>query len=95
MSIPVNTPIKPNPKLVAIWRKMKPAEREKLAELARTTPGSLRHVVAGRRHASSELAMTLESALEDMGLRPISRGELSPVCAKCSYYRACKVQRKL
>ena len=95
MKTPTQPPIKPNAKLVAIWRKMKPAERDKLAELARTTPGSLRHVVAGRRHASSELAMALETALEDMGLRAIPRGELSPVCARCSYYRHCKLGKKL
>ena len=94
MRKPVNPLIKPNAKLVALWKAMKPAEREKLAKLARTTAGSMRHVVEGRREATPELAMYLESALEDLGLKRIGRGEISPTCGKCSYYRSCQVVRK-
>lgn len=87
-------PLKPNPKLLALWRELTPKQRTRFATLAKTTDGSLRLNVEGRRGISSDLAIRVEKAAEKMGLTPISRMELSPTCGKCEFARFC-VKAKL
>lgn len=82
-------PLKPNPKLMALWQSMTPPQRKRFAALARSTSGSLRQTVEGRRGISSDLAIRLEKAAARLGLKPISRTDLSDTCSKCEFARAC------
>ena len=84
----------PSPKLASLWRTLNLKQRERFATLAGTTPGSLRHVVEGRRGISAELAVKLEKAAIRMGVTMLSRTELNGACAKCEFARACLASTK-
>lgn len=79
---------KPNPKLDALWSKLDMKQRARLSRLAGKTPGSMQHVVKGRRGISSELAVRLERAASKMKME-ISRTDLNPTCGRCEFARAC------
>jgi len=82
-------PPRPNPKLLALWRKLKPAERVRFAALAKSTTGSLKHYAEGRRGISSDLAIRLEKASVKMRVVPIvSRMDLSDACGRCEFAKA-------
>ncbi len=83
-------PLKPNPKLLKLWRSMTPAERKVFATLAKSTDGSLRQAAEGRRGISADLASRIERAAVKIGAKPISRMELNETCAKCEFARYCK-----
>lgn len=80
---------KPNPKVLAIWRKLKPEQRVRLAALAKTTAGSLRGNIEGRRGISSDLAIRVEKAAVKLGVQGLSRTDLNATCSRCEYARAC------
>jgi len=82
-------PIRPNPKLLKMWRAMTPAERKAFATLAKSTDGSLRQAAEGRRGISSDLAARIERAVIAIGAKPISRMDLNDTCRKCEFARAC------
>ena len=82
-------PIRPNQKLLTMWRQLTPDQRKRFAKLAQTTAGSLRQTVEGRRGISSDLAVRIEKSAQRMQLTPIGRGELNPTCHACEYRRAC------
>lgn len=86
----MNKPLKPNPKLQALWRDLDPKQRKRFAALAGKTAGSLRHVVDGRRGISSDLAIKLEKASVRMALKPLDRMALNETCGKCEFARYCK-----
>lgn len=91
MSTPVNRkPLKPNPKLLKLWRGMSPVEREAFAVLVKSTAGSMRQVAEGRRGVSSDLASRIERATVKIGVKPISRMELNSTCGSCEFARYVK-----
>lgn len=71
-----------------MWHGMTPEQRKRFAVLVKSTPGSLRHVVEARRGINSDLAIRMEKAAGRMGVA-LSRTELSSVCGKCEFARAC------
>ncbi len=83
-------PLKPNPKLLKLWRGMTPAERKVFAQFAKSTDGSLRQVAEGRRGISSDLAVRIEHAVVKIGAKPISRMELNSTCGGCEFARYVK-----
>lgn len=80
-------PIKPNPKLLALWRSLSPAQRKVFARHAKSTAGALRGPVEGRRGISSDLAVRIERAVVKIHAQPISRTELNETCNKCEFAR--------
>lgn len=82
-------PIRPQPKLLALWRSLTPAQRKRFATLAKSTPGSLRQYSEGRRSVNPDLAVRIEKAGVKMGFAPISRTDLNETCAKCEFARYC------
>ena len=70
-------------------------EIEKLADIADTSVQYLHHLAMGRRKASAELSGKIEEAalllrMENRTLPDLTRGDVSPVCRACPYYRQCK-----
>lgn len=82
-------PLKPNAKLAAMWRKMTPPERLRFATLVKSTPGSLRQSIEGRRKISPDLAVRIERATVAIGVTPINRTSLNETCKRCDYAKAC------
>ena len=78
-------PIKPNPRLLKLWRAMTPTERKAFALLAKSTDGSLRQAAEGRRGISSDLAARIERATISIGVAPINRTELNETCKACEF----------
>lgn len=66
-----------------------PAQLKRLAALAKTSYDSLRHVTAGRRGASSEMAIRIERAARRMKL-DLRREDLNAGCAGCEFARKCR-----
>ncbi len=54
-----------------------------------TTYGSLRHVAAGRRGVSAEMAVAIERAAARIGLE-IRRESLNAGCKGCEFARTCR-----
>jgi len=79
----------PNKRLLALWQKLEPKMRERLARLAGTSPGSLRQYAEGRRRVNPELAAQLEKSIKLMGYVPINRTQLNDTCKRCEYARRC------
>jgi hypothetical protein len=73
-----------------VWKTLTPKQRKHFAKLAKTTPGSLRHQIEGRRPFSTELAVKVEKATVKMGLPIVNRGDLNETCGRCDYARYCK-----
>ena len=76
-----------------------PEEIKRLAKAANTTPNYLRHMAAGRREPSAQMAGQIEKATREIekgkhGLRlpAITRGEINIACAKCPYYKQCNAK---
>lgn len=67
------------------FRQHTSAQRAELAKRAKTSLPYLRHVIAGRRALSPELAIRLEAASVRIG-RPLPQGDLCKVCGGCPYY---------
>lgn len=80
----------PNRKLLALWHRLDVTLRRRFADLAKTTVGSLRQYAEGRRNMSPGLAIRVEKATVMLGVPKIDRTELSEVCRKCKYARACR-----
>lgn len=78
-------PIRPNPKLLALWRSLTPPQRKRFAALAKSTPGSLRQLAEGRRGISSGFAIRIEKAGGRMGVGCLNRTDLSDDCRGCEY----------
>lgn len=76
-----------------------PAQRKRLANLAKTTEGTLRQIAGGYRtrgklQAGPELARKLEIAStkllsESKGLPVLWRSDLCPACGACEFAKAC------
>jgi hypothetical protein len=66
-----------------------PEMRRRLTKLMRTTPGTVRQYVEGRRTISSGMAIRMEKATLTLGVEPLNRRDLSMVCHDCEYARAC------
>lgn len=79
-------PIRPNPKLLALWKSLKPEQKQLFAKLAKTTIQNLRQYVEGRRHIHPDLAIRVERASAGVGV-VLDRTELSDVCRRCDYAR--------
>ena len=82
-------PLRPNPKLLALWRSLTPAQRVVFAKHTKSTVGALRGPVEGRRGIGPDLAIRIEKATTKLGGTPIGRTELSETCGKCEYARWC------
>lgn len=83
-------PLRPNPKLLALWRQLTPAQRLVFARHAKSTPGALRGPIEGRRGISPDLAIRLEKASVRMRVgEPVMRTELNETCGRCEYARWC------
>lgn len=65
-----------------------PAQRKRLAALAKTTDGSLRQMQT-RRRPSASMALRIERAAKRMGL-DIRREDLAAGCDSCEFARACR-----
>lgn len=66
-----------------------PKEKSKLAKLAKTSISYLRHLANGRRKITAEQAARIESATQKIEKVPnVLRGEISPTCAACPYYKS-------
>jgi plasmid maintenance system antidote protein VapI len=85
-----STPLKPIPKLQALWRGLDLKQRMRFAKMIGRTAGSFRHVVDGRRGVSSELAIKIEKTAARMQLAPIERTDLNEACRRCEYARFCR-----
>ncbi len=83
-------PLRPNAKLLKLWRQLTPAERKVFAQFAKSTDGSLRQVAEGRRGISADLAVRIEHAVVKIGAKPISRMDLNATCRACEYAKAFK-----
>jgi len=66
-----------------------PTQLKRLAALAKTSYGSLRHVAAGRRGVSSEAAIRIERGAKRMGL-DVRRESLNAGCEMCEFARDCR-----
>ena len=66
-----------------------PTQLKRLAALAKTTYGTLRHVAAGRRGMSSEAAIRVERAAKRMG-KDVRRETLNAGCESCEFAKACR-----
>lgn len=66
-----------------------PTQLKRLAALAKTTYGTLRHVAAGRRGMSSEAAIRIERGAKRMGL-DVRRESLNAGCEMCEFAKACR-----
>lgn len=66
-----------------------PTQLKRLAALAKTTYGTLRHVAAGRRGMSSEAAIRVERAAKRMG-KDVRRETLNAGCESCEFARDCR-----
>lgn len=62
-------------------------QRKRIAALAKTTDGGLRHVQAGRRQASADLAIRIEKAAKRIGVE-LRREDLCAACGGCELARA-------
>ena len=68
---------------------LNPAQLKRLAPLAKTSYAHLRHVAAGRRGASSEMAIHIEKAAKRMKL-DLRREDLNAGCAGCEFAKKCR-----
>ena len=59
-----------------------PEQRRRIATLAKTTDGALRHVQSGRRQASADMAIRVEAAAKRVGLS-LPRESLCSACGGC------------
>lgn len=66
-----------------------PTQRARLAALVPTSVASLRHIQAGRRNASAEMAVAIEVAAAKIGLA-IHRETLNSGCRVCAFARQCR-----
>lgn len=81
-------PLRPNPKLLALWRRLEPKQRAVFAKYVKSTDSTLRQYAEGRRNISPDLAIRIEKAAARMQIIPIvNRTDLSQTCAKCEYAR--------
>lgn len=83
-------PLRPNPKLLALWRSLKPEQKRLFAKLAKTTANSLRQYTEGHRAINPDLAIRMERAIVHMtpaGAKILDRADLSRVCGQCAYAR--------
>lgn len=77
------------------------SQQQRFAAKANTSVGSLRHLVTGRRKASSSAAIAIEHAAKDIapelsvGLDLPLRGDLSGACAACEYNQTCANVEKM
>lgn len=79
-------PLKPNPKLLALWRSLPPKQRATFARFVKSTDSTLRQYAEGRRNISPDLAIRIEKAAARMQIVPIiNRTDLNATCAKCDY----------
>jgi DNA-binding transcriptional regulator YdaS (Cro superfamily) len=62
------------------------AQRKRIAALAKTSDGALRHIQAGRRQASADMAIAVERAAKRVGLE-IKREDLCAACGGCELAR--------
>lgn len=72
-----------------------PDQQRRIAALigGTATYGSLRHIAAGRRGASAEMAVAIERAAARIGLE-IRRESLNAGCKGCEFARACRKAAK-
>ena len=66
-----------------------PVQLKRLAPLAKTSYAHLRHVAAGRRGVSSEMAIRVERAAKRMKL-DLRREDLNAGCAGCEFAKKCR-----
>lgn len=82
------------------WSAATPAQKRRLARLAKTTVGSLHQLAGSYRtggvlHASPELARRIEIAADKIAgfsidkLPMIRRVDLCPACRRCEFARKC------
>lgn len=64
-------------------------QRTRIARLAKTSPGFLRHVQSGRRKPSAEMAIRIEVAAKRVGL-DLPREGLCSACGGCNLARAAR-----
>lgn len=76
--------------------KATPAERDWLAKKAKTSVAYLRQLASGHRTASAKTAGDIETATEEKArttkLPLVPRGDLSPACKTCPYYKKCPLK---
>lgn len=71
-----------------------PEEKDRLAELAKTTKGQLYQLVGGHRNCGPDLAKRIELGADKLraknpALPPLSRLDLCAACRACEYAKAC------
>lgn len=66
-----------------------PDQLRRLAALAECSPASLRHVAAGRRSMSAEMAIRVERAGKRMRL-DLRREDLNSGCGVCEFAKKCR-----
>lgn len=66
-----------------------PDQLRRLATLAQCSPASLRHVAAGRRSMSAEMAIRVERAAKRMRL-DLRREDMNSGCAGCEFAKKCR-----
>jgi hypothetical protein len=66
-----------------------PAQRRRLAVLARCSEGALRHSSAGRRGISSQMAIRLERAARRMSI-VLLREDMNAGCKVCEFAKTCR-----
>jgi hypothetical protein len=75
--------LKPNRALQKLFKIMTPDQARRLARLADTSVPHLRHVAAGRRNMSAELAQQLAAASARFGKPPLLLKQVD-LCRACS-----------
>ncbi len=76
------------PVLVKLWTRLTPEMRRRLTKLMRSTPGTMRQYVEGRREISPDLAIRFEKATETLDVERVNRMQLNHTCRACEYARA-------
>ena len=64
-------------------------QRKRIARLAKTSDGFMRHVQAGRRRPSAEMAIRIEVAAGRIGV-DLPRESLCAACGGCDLARAAR-----
>lgn len=86
------------PNTITDWlNQASPEQREELYALAKTSKGTLRHIVDGRRNMSVTKAAVIEEATIELNkiypdLPPVLRTSSCSACGSCPYAKKCGVK---
>lgn len=70
-----------------------PEQVRMIAPLIPSTAGALRHIVAGRRAPSAQMAIQIEVAAKRVGI-DLFREEMAEGCQMCGFARTCRKLEK-